>query len=76
MVTRDIPFDRSAAVGRVRVRLQIVRRAMRTLLVAAAPVRPGPLRPAIAGHAGHEHAARLDSVAGSEFVDDRLRLRE
>jgi hypothetical protein len=27
--------------------------------------------------ADHEHAAeRLDGVAGSEFIDDRLRLRE
>ena len=44
-------------------------------MVDARDVRPSPDASFIAADRDH-HAERLDAAAGSEFVDDRIRLRD
>ncbi len=51
------------------------RAAVRPALVGAAQVRPSPRASFVAIDGAH-NAERPDAVAGSEFVDDRIRLQE
>jgi hypothetical protein len=45
------------------------------VMVDTGDVQPGARVTVIAAHRDHD-AGRLDAVAGSEFLDDRIRLRE
>jgi hypothetical protein len=67
------------AAHRLVLRLKGVGREVRTLAATVAHAQPGAHVAYLVAPRDHKHdhvAARLDAVAGGEFVDDRIRLVE